>query len=329
MKKIAVVLFNLGGPDSLQAIRPFLFNLFNDPAIISLPQPFRYLLAKLISIKRVKEATEIYTSLGGASPLLENTNAQAKALSQALSSIKECEFKVFVSMRYWHPFFLETLEKIKIFKPNQILFIPLYPQFSLTTTGSFFKEVQHVLGHKNYSFLPIFVEKYPELPGFIEAMFDLSKNILEKLYLKKSRATLLFSAHGLPEYVVKRGDPYPSDLLLTMNALKSKINKHFPQNLFDIRLCYQSKVGPLPWLKPSLEEEIKLSAKANQGVVIFPISFVSEHSETLFELDLFYKDLANTLHIPFYLRVPTVSVHPSFIEGLRSLVLANVFPEKE
>lgn len=325
MKKIAVVLFNLGGPDSLQAVKPFLFNLFNDSAIISVPQPFRYLLAKLISLRRGKEAQKIYASLGGASPLLENTNRQALSLSKALIKEKRCTFKVFVSMRHWNPFFSETLEEIKIFDPNEVIFIPLYPQFSTTTTGSFYGHVQHVLKQENISFTPIFIRSYPDLPELIEAMFDLSRKILGDLYTRGDDATLLFSAHGLPEHIVKKGDPYPEHLERTCKALKAKIENIFPGNKFDIRLCYQSKVGPLPWLKPSLEEEIKLNAQTNKGIVIFPISFVSEHSETLFELDQYYKDLAVSLGALFYFRIPTASTHPSFIRGLQKLVFEKVF----
>ena len=324
MKKIAVVLFNLGGPDSLRAVKPFLFNLFNDSAIISVPQPFRYFLAKFISKNREKEAIKIYASLGGASPLLENTKIQALALSELLSLENKCLFKIFVSMRYWHPFFLETLGEIKEFNPDKIIFIPLYPQFSLTTTGSFYDHVYDILKREDMLSASVFIDSYPELPGFIDSMFDLSKKVLQELYEKGVAASLLFSAHGIPVYVVKKGDPYPEHLLRTTQALKAKIDFSFPNNHFDIRLCYQSKVGPLPWLRPSIEEEIRSSAKSKTGVIIFPISFVSEHSETLFELDQYYGDLATSLGVPFYIRIPTPSVHPSFISGLGHLVLEKV-----
>jgi ferrochelatase len=322
-RNVSVVLFNLGGPDSPRTVQSFLFNLFNDRYIIRLPNPLRFLLAMLISKRRAPKAQKNYAHLGEKYPLLQNTIDQAQALSQSLKSIfpeEEVQFSVHVGMRYWHPFFSEILEKLKKSPPDLILFLPLYPQFSSTTTLSFYENARELLKKHMPTVSHQLLCCYPEEPGFIDATFDLIKPVLAQLSEQKTSARILLSAHGLPEKIVKAGDPYADHLALTMAQLKRLISKHFSGASFDISLCYQSRVGPLQWLKPSTESALSNAARDGIGVVLVPISFVSEHLETLVELDIEYADLANELGLPFYHRIPTVSCHPRFIEGLARFI---------
>jgi len=312
LKKTAVILFNLGGPDSLEAVRPFLFNLFADKAIIRLPQPFRYLLAKFISKTRAKKAIGIYQKMGGKSPLLENTVAQAMALEESLKG-EDSNYKVFISMRYWHPFTEETVQEVKDYSPDEVVLLPLYPHYSTTTTQSSFKEWYRAA--KGIKVPAREVESYPLDELFINAHVE----TLMPIYKEAARhgtPRILFSAHSLPQKIVDEGDPYQEQTEQTAKAIVSKLKGDI-----DYVVCYQSKVGPLKWLQPTTEAEIKRAASDKVSVVVVPISFVSEHSETLVELDIDYKDLAESLGIPFYGRVPTLSCHPLFIEALRKKVL--------
>lgn len=313
--KTAIVLFNLGGPDSISAVQPFLFNLFNDAAIIKLPQPFRYLLAKLISKKRAqKKAIPIYEKMGGKSPILENTQAQATALKSALSEHGNVE--TFICMRYWHPMAPEVVEQVKNYAPDNIILLSLYPQYSTTTTQSslddFAKHAKraglHVPTHS--------VCCYATHPDFIAAQAELIRPYYENA-AKIAKPLLLLSAHGLPEKIIAAGDPYQRHVEATSAAL---INALGIEGLEAIT-CYQSRVGPLKWIGPDTEEVIRETAAAGRPIVLVPVAFVSEHSETLVELDIDYKQLCKELGMPHYFRVPTVSVHPKFIACLKALCL--------
>lgn len=311
-KKTAVVLFNLGGPDSLEAVQPFLFNLFNDKAIIRLPQPFRYLLAKFISITRTKKAIEIYKHMGGKSPLLENTLAQAKALEESLKH-ENADYKVFVAMRYWHPFTAAVATQVKEYKPDEIILLPLYPHYSTTTTQSSFKEWYRVAKGINVPSQEI--ESYPLDDLYINAHVETLLPVYKEAE-KYGAPRILFSAHSLPQKVIDAGDPYQEQTIQTAKA----IIETFKADI-DYQVCYQSRVGRLKWLEPTTEAEIKRAAADKVPVVVVPISFVSEHSETLVELDIDYKNLAENLGVPFYGRVPTLSCHPLFIQALKKKVL--------
>lgn len=301
MKK-AVILLNLGGPDSLQSVKPFLFNLFNDRAIIGLPQPFRYLLAKLISGGREKKAQGIYANLGGKSPLLELTQAQADALQQKLGN----EYKVFVCMRYWHPMSAEVAKQVREYAPDEIILLPLYPQYSSTTTGSSINDFRRSYGDANYKT----VMCYPLEEKFIAAHVELIKPQLEA----NPDARILFSAHGLPQKVIDAGDPYEFQVEYTSVAVAEKLGAT------DWMICYQSKVGKLQWLEPSTEDEIKRAGADGKDVIIVPIAFVSEHSETLVELDIQFRDLAKEMGVKKYIRIPALGTHPLFIEALANVV---------
>lgn len=312
LKKTAVVLFNLGGPDSLEAVQPFLFNLFNDKAIIRLPQPFRYLLAKFISIIRTEKAIGIYKHMGGKSPLLENTMAQAKALEETLKT-EGSDFKVFVAMRYWHPFTATIATQVKEYKPDEIVLLPLYPHYSTTTTQSSFKEWYRVA--KNINAPTQEVESYPLDELYISAHVETLLPIYKEAE-KYGTPRILFSAHSLPQKIIDAGDPYQEQTIQTAQTIIATFGKDV-----DYQVCYQSRVGRLKWLEPTTETEIKRAAADKVPVVVVPISFVSEHSETLVELDIDYRNLAENLGIPFYGRVPTLSCHPLFIETLKKKVL--------
>ena len=313
-RRIAVVLFNLGGPDRPEAIRPFLFNLFNDKAIIGLPQPLRAMLASLIAARRTETARRIYEKIGGQSPILEETRAQGKALKAELEQDGEITWDVFIAMRYWHPTVAEAMEAIRSFAPDEIVLLPLYPQYSTTTTASSIGSWKDEAFRQGLSAHATLKCCYPTELGFVGAQADLIRAALNRLSLERVR--ILFSAHGLPQRIVDRGDPYPRQVAATVRAVIEKLEDLQP----DWAICYQSRVGPLKWIGPSVEEELRRAATDKVGVVIVPIAFVSEHSETLVELDIEYRALAKKLGISRYERVPTVSTHALFIAGLAELV---------
>jgi ferrochelatase len=309
--KIAIILFNLGGPDSLDAVQPFLRNLFGDPAILRLPSLIRRPLASLLARRRAPTAREIYAKIGGSSPILGQTEAQARALEEALGKGdgEKHEWRGYVCMRYWHPLTGAVVRSVKRFAPDRIVLLPLYPQFSTTTTASSFKAWNDAARFKVPTKV---IESYPTEPGFIAASADLVKHGLVEAGTGPRR--VLFSAHGLPERIVKAGDPYQAQVEQTAHAIAQRIAG------VDWSVCYQSRVGPLKWIGPSTDDEIRRAGADKTGVVLFPLSFVSEHSETLVELDIEYRHLAEEAGVPVYVRVPTVGTHPLFIQGLANLV---------
>lgn len=312
MAKRAVVLFNLGGPDGSQAVRPFLFNLFNDPAIIGAPMPIRWLLAQLISRRRAPVAREIYQQIGGKSPLLELTQAQARALEDALSS-EEGETRVFICMRYWHPMSAQTAVDVKAFDPDEVVLLPLYPQYSTTTTGSSLADWHRAAAKAGLSAPTRSLCCYATEPGWIKAQADLTEQAMKAL---DTPYRVLFSAHGLPKKIVDAGDPYQWQVDQTAMAVVDAL----ALDGLDWAVCYQSRVGPLQWIGPSTEDELARAALDGKAVVVVPIAFVSEHSETLVELDIEYRELALAKGVPDYIRVPAVGTHAQFIGGLADLI---------
>jgi ferrochelatase len=312
MARVAVVLMNLGGPDSLAAVRPFLVNLFSDPAIIDLPSPLRGPLARLIAWRRTPVAREIYARLGGGSPLLANTQAQAQALETVLGPGHRC----FIAMRYWYPFSAETAREVARWAPDQIVCLPLYPQFSTTTTASSLASWKLAAVQNGLDCPTRCIRCYPCEKGLIEALVQLIKPALDTVSAMGRRPRLLLTAHGLPVKIVRSGDPYPSQVERTAAAVVDALAE--PE--LDWRVCYQSRVGPLRWIGPATDEEIGRAGREGTPLVVAPISFVSEHSETLVELDLDYRHLAEASGVPAYHRVATVGVEPSFIGSLALLV---------
>ena len=312
--RVAVVLFNLGGPSSLNEVEPFLFNLFNDPAIIRVPSPFRWLLAKLISKRRAPIAREIYAKLGGSSPILGQTYSQSSALQTALADPTN-HYEVFVAMRYSSPRALDIIEQVKRFRPNKVFLLPLYPQFSTTTSRSSIQEWNKIALERKLQTSTTALCCYPINQGLVAAHKDLITQTLASLP-PNVKYRLLFSAHGLPESVVASGDPYQAQIEQTAKAVVESLNL---PNL-DWRVSYQSRVGPMKWIGPATDEEIKVAGKEGKALVVVPIAFVSEHSETLVELDIEYAELAAQNGVLNYLRVPAIGTHPAFIEGLANLV---------
>ena len=309
--KTAIILFNLGGPDSLDAVQPFLRNLFGDPAILRLPALIRRPLASFLARRRTDKARGIYAKIGGASPILGQTEAQARALEDALGQGdgKGHEWRGYVCMRYWHPMTDAVVRSVARFAPDRIVLLPLYPQFSTTTTASSFKAWNDTAAFKVPTGI---IESYATEPGFIAASVELVKQGLADAGTGPRR--VLFSAHGLPERVIKAGDPYQSQVEQTAKAIADAIGG------LDWSICYQSRVGPLKWIGPSTDAEIRRAGADRVSVVVYPLSFVSEHSETLVELDIDYRHLAAEVGIPTYVRVPAVGTHPLFIAGLARLV---------
>ncbi|MBC8338659.1 MAG: ferrochelatase [Alphaproteobacteria bacterium] len=322
MERLAVVVFNLGGPDNPEAVEPFLFNLFNDPAIISLPGIFRNPLAKLISRRRGPVARDIYAEIGGKSPLLEETQAQAEALKNKLANLAG-DVRVFIAMRYWHPFSEEAAREVKAFEPDQVVLLPLYPQFSTTTTGSSLKAWDRAAEAVGLKAPSRAVCCYPFEPGYIRGQAELIRPAIEDAERQMGggkRARVLFSAHGLPEKVIARGDPYQWQIEQTSAAVSDALAEALSRPDLDWAVCYQSRVGPLKWIGPSLEDELKRAGGDGAGVVVVPVAFVSEHSETLVELDIEYRAVAEELGLPAYVRVPALAVQDDFIGGLARMV---------
>jgi len=313
MKK-AVILFNLGGPDKLENVEPFLFNLFNDPAILNLPTFFRYPLAKLISNRRAPIAKKIYGEIGGASPILKLTKEQSSALEKKLNQDQLTnEYKCFIVMRCWHPRATEVIKDVKSYSPEEIILMPLYPQYSDATSGSSIKEWKDVCKKNNYNVKTSTICCYPTDKNFINAHTEeINKNIRNIKNFK-----LIFSAHGLPEKNIKKGDPYQWQIEQSVKKIVENLDF---QNL-DWILSYQSRVGPLKWIGPSTDDIIIENSKIGKNIVLVPIAFVSEHSETLVELDIEYKKLATDNGCRQYIRVPALGTNENFINALSQLLI--------
>ena len=313
MKK-AIILFNLGGPDKIESVEPFLFNLFNDPAILNLPTFLRYPLAKLISNRRAPTAKKIYAELGGSSPILKLTREQSNVLQAKLNETqKEHEYKCFIIMRCWNPRAEDVIKDIQLYGPHEIILMPLYPQYSAATSGSSIKEWRDVCKKNNYQVKTRTICCYPTDQNFINAH---TKEIIKKTKDIKN-FKLIFSAHGLPEKNIKNGDPYQWQVEQSVKKIVESLND---ENL-DWILSYQSRVGPLKWIGPSTEDIIIENSKVGKHIVLVPIAFVSEHSETLVELDIEYKEIAEANGCKNYTRVPALGINEDFIKAMSELII--------
>ena len=317
MSKQAVVLLNLGGPDTPAAVEPFLFNLFSDPAIIRLPQPLRWAIARLIARRRAPVARDIYAHLGGGSPLLANTKAQAAALAAALAA-DGVTARVFIAMRYWHPMSEAAALEVADYGSDEVLLLPLYPQYSTTTTASSIAAWRKAAAAAGITAPTRTVRCYPAEAGFIAAAAELAQDGLADVGRQApgAKPRIIFSAHGLPMKIARSGDPYVEQVEETCRALAAALDL----GPGDWELGFQSRVGPLEWVGPATDRLIVAAATAKRPILLVPVAFVSEHSETLVELDIEYRRLAAAHGADIYVRVPTVSTHPAFIAGLaRSL----------
>lgn len=314
--RIAVVLANLGGPDSLEAVRPFLFNLFSDPDIFGFPLGFitQRPLAALIAWRRAPEAIHGYAAIGGKSPILDYTLAQAEALQRAIGG----DYKVHVCMRYWHPLSDEVVTTLKKKNYTRVILLPLYPQYSITTTGSSYNEFMRQCQRQDYHPTVTLVREWYENPDYQAAIVETLRAEAKKFPdPDPERIELLFSAHGLPQKIVRQGDPYEHQIRATYDAVHQQLG--WPHST----LCYQSRVGPLEWLRPYTADVIRAKAGTKQ-MLVYPIAFVSDHVETLFELGITYAALARDQGIEHYRVAPALNNHPRFIAALKSLVLNAV-----
>jgi ferrochelatase len=318
--KVAIVLFNLGGPDRPESVKPFLINLFTDPAILRVPFFIRPMLARIIAYARVKPASENYALLGGKSPLLELTQEQADALAAALPDM---DARCFIAMRYWHPFSDEAARAVRDWNPDQVVLLPLYPHYSTTTTGSSLTAWRDAAAQAGLMKPVTTLCCYHSDPGFVAS----TARILRRSYdasLQEigpdRKLRVLFSAHGLPETIIKQGDPYQLQVERTVAA----VVRHLAVPELDYAVCYQSRATPQKWIGPSTEEEIERAVHDNVAVLVAPIAFVSEHSETLVELDVEYRELAEKAGVPGYFRVPAQNSDAGFIGALADLVRRGV-----
>lgn len=319
--RTAVILFNLGGPDRLAAVRPFLFNLFNDRAIIRLPQPFRWLLAQFISRRRAPFTQDIYRQIGNKSPLLDLTGDQAAALEGVLNEngAGGTNYRCFIAMRYWHPFARETVRKVKNYAPDRIVLLPLYPQYSTTTSQSSLDDWQRQARAAGLDSPAVSVCCYPLDDGFVAAHAAMIAGAIGKNE-RLADARLLFSAHGLPQKIVDAGDPYEWQVRRTVDAVLGRLKGAHGIEITDWCVCFQSRVGPMKWLEPSTEAEIARAGRDGKALILTPIAFVSEHSETLVELDREYADLSASANVPAYVRIPALGGQADFICGLAGIV---------
>nr|GMD42752.1 ferrochelatase-2, chloroplastic [Ipomoea batatas] len=323
-EKIGVLLLNLGGPDTLHDVQPFLFNLFADPDIIRLPRLFQFLqrpLAQLISTLRAPKSKEGYAAIGGGSPLRRITDEQANALKLALKE-KEVPANVYVAMRYWHPFTEEAVQQIKRDGITRLVVLPLYPQYSISTTGSSIRVLQNIFGSDPYlARLPVaIIQSWYQRQGYIKSMANLIEEELQK-FPDPNEARIFFSAHGVPvSYVEEAGDPYRDQMEECISLIMQELKAREINN--EHTLAYQSRVGPVQWLKPYTDEVlVELGQKGVKSLLAVPVSFVSEHIETLEEIDMEYKELALESGVVNWGRVPALNCTSSFITDLANAVI--------
>lgn len=320
-RRVAIVLFNLGGPDAPESVRPFLVNLFRDPAILRVPGWLRPGLGWLIAWRRTKPALENYMILGGKSPLLELTEEQGRNLDAALNAAEgpDVEYKSFVCMRYWHPMSDAAARAVKAWGADEAVLVPLYPQFSTTTTGSSLDDWNRAAKRAGLDVPSKTLCCFHSDDGFAAATARMVKEAYEKARAELPEGTglrVLFSAHGLPESIVKAGDPYQWQVEQTVAAVVERLGIEG----LDFVTCYQSRVTPQKWIGPSTEEEIARAGKDKVAILVSPIAFVSEHSETLVELDVEYREIAEEDGVPGYFRVPAQNSDAGFIGSLADLV---------
>jgi len=317
MKKYAVVLFNLGGPDSLRSVEPFLYNLFCDPDIFKIPFGQK-IFAKLLSALRVNKVRERYRQIGGKSPIHRWTELQRTMLQEKLNDLND-RIDVYTAMRYSKPMIKDVAEEINSQYYESVVLLPLYPHYSVTTTGSSFNEWQRT--YKGDASKIIYVPDYCDHPKYITAINQrIDAAVAEFPEEIRPEIQLLFSAHGTPESLVKKGDPYSGQIRKTVESvMKARNFSH------KYHLCFQSKVGPMKWLRPSTDEMIfKLAEKKKRHILVIPISFVSDQLETLYELDIEYRALAEKSGIENYMVMQGLNDSGIFISALNDIILNSV-----
>ncbi len=335
MPRYGIILLNLGGPDSIKNVEKFLFNLFSDPDIFKFPlsnltQKF---FAKLISKLRAKKVTRYYQLIGGRSPILSYTLVQAKFLEKKLSQQIDC--KIYIGMRYWSPTIDEAVEQALKDDVKTFILLPLYPQYSTTTTGSSFNEFYRVIKKLNIHDKNIIeIKSYPDNELYIKAMAERIKEAMENFteYEFKNFA-LVFSAHSLPVKFIQNGDPYLGEIMKSYNSIiqylkKNSQKKEIYRNI-RTELCFQSKVGPVKWLEPSTTDTVKKLAKEGiENMLVVPLSFVSDNIETLYELAIFTKEIALKNGVKKFVVAEALNDSETFVECLKNIILEAVKNEK-
>jgi len=319
--KLGVTLFQLGGPDSLDAIEPFLYNLFRDHDLIPLPLGFLWQrrFARMVSRARAKTVREYYKLIGGRSPIGEITAAQAAKLQARLGARFSCH----VAMRYTPPFTRDAIAEVRNAGARTVVGLSLYPHFTTATTGSSLWELRRELAGKSPAAGAVDlveIDRWPDHPAYLDALAAQVQRGLEQFPVEaRAGVELLFSAHGLPETFIKKGDPYVADLEQTIAGVLARLGGQHPW-----RLSFQSRAGKARWLEPSTDEVLRLLAKTGRkDILAIPISFVSDHIETLYEIDLLFGDEAKKLGLNFK-RAPSLNAEPAFIEALAQLVEQRV-----
>ncbi|MBF0457649.1 MAG: ferrochelatase [Nitrospirae bacterium] len=320
METIGVLLLNLGGPDTLEAVRPFLYNLFSDRLIIKLGPPFMQKpIAAMIAATRAEKSRSMYAQIGGGSPLSRITTAQAEALSNCLNedvSNNQPPFAVFTGMRYWAPYIEDAVKTACDAGIREFVALSLYPHYSLATTGSSYAELERALSKKKYPVHCRYIRSWPDNALYIAALSELINEGIAGF--EGRRPHIIFSAHALPEYFITQGDPYVAEINKTIDALMPTVKD------YETHLSYQSRSGPVKWLAPSTEATIEtLASSGVRDTLIVPISFVSDHIETLYEIDIYYKDFALKRGI-ILKRVKSLNTHPVFIQALKALILEEL-----
>lgn len=321
-KPIAIVVFQLGGPDSLAAVEPFLYNLFSDPDIIDFPfaRLARPTLARLISSRRARHVQEHYASIGGKSPIRELTELQARALERELREVRGLSARVIVAMRYWHPLTAEAVEQVVCGDFARLVLLPLYPQFSKTTTGSSLNEWRRQYARAGKGSIPVAViEDYHDHSMYLDSLVEKINEGLSR-FQRPEDVHLVFSAHGVPVRFIEAGDPYQRQIEATTQRVCERGGWRNPH-----LLCYQSRVNPGKWLEPSLTVTLRsLAAGGTKRVLVVPISFVSDHVETLAEIDHEARELAHRAGIEQFELMPALNDSPAFIRALADLVLSHL-----
>ncbi len=310
----ALILLNMGGPDSLEAVEPFLYNLFCDRELIQLPagallqKPF----AKLISHFRAKKVVKNYRAIGGKTPLLEWTQKQAAGVAQRLGR----RFKPYVIMRYWHPRAEEVLAEIKSAGLETAVVVSMYPHYTRATTGSSVHDFKRAAARVYPELEYQLIEEWYDWPGYLDALANRVNEALDTFHdLMRDEVQILFSAHALPQKFIDRGDPYQEHVEATVQEVMQRVGH------YDWSIAYQSRSGPVQWMEPGTEETIaELAAAGQRALLMVPVSFVSDHIETLEEIDIQYRDLATSLGIVHFCRAPSLNDHPDFLDALADLV---------
>ena len=331
-QRIGVLLFNLGGPETLDDVTPFLENLFSDPDIMDLPPVVKSFLPRFLARRRAPKSRGYYEAIGGGSPLRRITDDQAALLEKALNHPDSpFEARVTVAMRYASPRIAAALAPLEAFRPDKLVLLPLYPQRSTTTTRSSFREFsEKVKDFPGLSRAALHVvPAWPEFPPYLEALAETILTSIDRLPKNTHPLDILFSAHGIPVKRIRQGDPYQADTETTVEKVGAILREKLPEKTLRIHLAYQSRVGPLKWLGPETKQTISTLASRHGTVnlVLVPVSFVSDHQETLFEMDITYRDLAKDSRILHFERAPALNVQPSFIDALSLIVSAALGKE--